>query len=66
MLSAGDLPNPGIKPGYPALQADFYKLSYQGSPNHAILVVKYFYYITYYILNIMIYTGKYIYKEKCQ
>ena len=27
-----DLPNPGIEPGSPALQADFYQLSYQGSP----------------------------------
>ena len=27
-----DLPNPGIEPGSPSLQADFYQLSYQGSP----------------------------------
>ena len=31
--SPGDLPNPGIKPGSPALQADFYHLSHQGSPD---------------------------------
>ena len=29
--SPGDLPNPGIEPGSPALQAD-YNLSHQGSP----------------------------------
>ena len=29
--SAGDLPNPGIEPGSPALQADSF-LSHQGSP----------------------------------
>ena len=30
--SPGDLPDPGIKPRSPALQADFYHLSHQGSP----------------------------------
>ena len=30
--SPGDLPNPGIKPGSPALQADSFPLSHQGSP----------------------------------
>ena len=30
--SAGDLPNPGIKPRSPILQADLYHLSYKGSP----------------------------------
>ena len=30
--SPEDLPNPGIKPGSPALQADSYWLSYKGSP----------------------------------
>ena len=29
--SPGDLPDPGIKPGSPALQADSYHLSHQGS-----------------------------------
>ena len=29
--SPGDLPNPGIEPGSPALQADTYHLSHQGS-----------------------------------
>ena len=31
--SAGDLPNPGIKPTSPALKADSLLLSHQGSPN---------------------------------
>ena len=31
--SPRDLPYPGIKPGSPALQADFYHLSHQGSPD---------------------------------
>ena len=30
--SPGDLPDPGIEPGSPALQADAYRLSHQGSP----------------------------------
>ena len=29
-----DLPNPGIKPGSPALQADSLPLSHQGSPQY--------------------------------
>ena len=29
----GDLPDPGIEPTSPALQADSYQLSYQESPN---------------------------------
>ena len=38
--SPGDLPDPGIKPGSPALQADsFYHLNHQGSPlMHVALV----------------------------
>ena len=31
-LSLGDLPDSGIEPESPALQADFYRLNYQGSP----------------------------------
>ena len=31
--SPGDLPNPGIKPRSPALQADSLPLSYKGSPD---------------------------------
>ena len=31
-LPPGDLPNPGIKPKSPALQADSLPLSHQGSP----------------------------------
>ena len=30
--SPGDLPDPGIEPGFPALQADSLPLSHQGSP----------------------------------
>ena len=30
--SPGDLPDPGIEPASPALQADSYQLSYEGSP----------------------------------
>ena len=30
--SPGDLPDPGIEPGSLALQADSYRLSYEGSP----------------------------------
>ena len=30
--SPGDLPDPGVKPRSPALQADFLPLSHQGSP----------------------------------
>ena len=29
--SPGDLPDPGVKPGFPALQADSLPLSHQGS-----------------------------------
>ena len=40
--SPGDLPNPGIEPGSPALQADSSPLSYQGSsgegPRHPLLL----------------------------
>ena len=38
--SPGDLPDPGIKPGSPALQADSYPLSHQGSPYVLIHVHK--------------------------
>ena len=33
--SLGDLPNPGIKPGTPALQVILYHLSHQGNPIHS-------------------------------
>ena len=33
----GDLPNPGIKPGSPALQVHSLLLSYQGSPHKAVM-----------------------------
>ena len=33
ILSPGDLPDPGTESGSPALQEDFYQLSYQGSPS---------------------------------
>ena len=32
----GDLPDPGIKPWFPALQADSLRLSHQGSSDHII------------------------------
>ena len=32
--SAGDLPNPGIKPGSPALQAESFPSEPQGQPRH--------------------------------
>ena len=34
MPSSGDLPNPGIEPGSPALQAGSLLLSHQGSPTN--------------------------------
>ena len=37
-LSPGDFPDPGIEPGAPILQADFFffnRLSYEGSPEEA-------------------------------
>ena len=33
--SAGDLPNPGIEPGSPVLQATLYQLSHQESPYYS-------------------------------
>ena len=33
---SGDLPNPGIKPRSPVLQADFLCLSHQGNPNFIV------------------------------
>ena len=33
--SPGDLPDPGIKPGSPTLQADSLHLSHQGSPHYS-------------------------------
>ena len=38
--SPGDLPDPGIEPGSPALQADSLPLSHQGSPNMLIVLFK--------------------------
>ena len=38
-LPPGDLPNPGIKPRFPALQADSSPLSYQGSLSHLIYII---------------------------
>ena len=35
--SPGDLPNPGIEPTSPALQADSLSLSHQGGPLHRIM-----------------------------
>ena len=36
--SPGDLPNPGIKSGFPALQADSLPACYQGSPTDGYLL----------------------------
>ena len=38
--SPGDLPAPGIKPGYPALQEDSLHLSHQGSPNNTYCTLR--------------------------
>ena len=39
-----DLPDPGIESGSPALQADFYWLSYEGNPSYIqILSIHYFF-----------------------
>ena len=38
--SPGDLPDPGIEPGTPALQADSLPLSHQGSPCLSIITFK--------------------------
>ena len=38
--SPGDLPNPGIKPTFPELQAESLLLSHQGSPIRHLLVMK--------------------------
>ena len=37
--SPGYLPDPGIEPGYPALQAFLYQLSYKGSPISLLISV---------------------------
>ena len=37
----GDLPNPGIKPRFPALQADSLQLSHQGSPTRTLQILNY-------------------------
>ena len=42
-LPSGGLPDPGIKPGSPALQADSLPLSHQGSPCMCIYMNKYIY-----------------------
>ena len=38
--SPGDLPDPRVEPGSPALQAVFYCLSHQGSPDVTILIYR--------------------------
>ena len=42
--SPGDLPNPGIKPRSPALQADAYPLSHQGSPVYIYIGMFFFFF----------------------
>ena len=39
-LSPGDLPDPGIEPGAPALQADSLPLSHHGGPCLSIITFK--------------------------
>ena len=53
--SPGDLPDPGIEPGSPALQANSLPLSYQGSPAQLyVCVCVYLSIISYYeILNVV-------------
>ena len=34
MLPSGDLPNPGIKPGFPALQVDYLQSEPPGKPKN--------------------------------
>ena len=41
----GDLPDPGIEPGSPALQADSLPLSYQGSPLYTYISICVYVYI---------------------
>ena len=38
--SPGNLPDPGIEPGSPVLQADLYQLSYKGSPCSVVSFIK--------------------------
>ena len=38
--SLGDLPDPGIEPGSPVLQADLYQLSYKGRPCSVVSFIK--------------------------
>ena len=38
--SPGDVPDPGIEPGFPALQEILYCLSHQGRPNTHIQILK--------------------------
>ena len=40
--SPGDLPNPGIKPGFPALQADSLPTELQGKPNESESCIRLF------------------------
>ena len=50
--SPGDLPNPGIEPGSPALQADTLPTEYQGSPTCPESWVKVLFHCIYIYLNL--------------
>ena len=39
--SSGDLPNPGVEPGSPALQADFLPAEPQGKPMYSVKNMKF-------------------------
>ena len=51
-LSPGDLPDPGIEPGSPALQADSLSLSHQGSPEQILLIQTVYSYIQFFCIQI--------------
>ena len=52
-LSPGNLPDPGIEPGSPALQADSLPFSHEGSPCHILDST----YIIWYIFHMISYGG---------
>ena len=51
-LSPGDLPDPGIEPGSPALQADSLSLSHQGSPEQILLIQTVYSYIQFFCIQL--------------
>ena len=53
--SPGDIPNPGIEPGSPTLQADSLLLSPQGSPGEALNFILFIYTIRITRLDLQVY-----------